>query len=259
MKKILALYGLFVLIHLASCQKPSTQILLGPGVIITVDKNADTWIKYRQFLNENGVKLTFYIEEYHTLDSAQKEHLRIMMKDGHEIAHHSKTHPHSDEYVAKYGMVNFLKDEIFSITKLMQQDGFNPQTFAYPFGDCTTDLDHELIKHFKSVRKIISTYATKRIADMDQVYYRFGNLTFFYACGIDKRYGRTTNEVLEALEVAKSSKSSLSLYTHYITPTPLLDDVSESYIIDEDFKTIIRKAKSLGLTFYTASEVSRNK
>lgn len=257
MTRLIVVYGLTFFLF-AGCGKSPHDKLLGAGILITVDKNADTWFPYRQFLKEHGAKLTFYIEDYHTLDSAQKARLHAMMSDGHEIAHHSKTHPHSDDYVSKYGMKQYIDDEILSITKLMQQDGFNPQTFAYPFGDCTAELDNELIKYFRSVRKIIDTYSTKRIADMDQAYYRFGNLTFFYACGIDKRYKRTLSEIEEALDVAKDSRSTVSLYTHYITPTPLENEPSESYIIDTDFKQIILKAEELGLKFYTASEVSRN-
>lgn len=257
MIRFIVVYGLALLLF-SGCSKSPNDKLLGAGILITVDKNADTWFPYRQFLKEHGAKLTFYIEEYHTLDSAQKARLLAMVSDGHEVAHHTKTHPHCDEYVADYGMQQFIDEEILSVTALMQQDGFNPQTFAYPFGDCTTELDKELIKHFKSVRKIIDTYSTKRMADMDQAYYRFGNLTFFYACGIDRRYKHPMEEIEEALEVAKNSRSTISLYTHYITPAPLENDPSESYIIDTDFKQIILKAEELGLTFYTASEVSRN-
>ena len=243
------------------CSKPSQSKLLGPGLALSIDAWPDSWHEHRQFFKDNGVKLTFYIEQYPKMLDSQKQKLRDFEADGSEVAHHTYTHAHADEYVAKYGMQQFIKNEILVPTIAMKRDGFHPLNFAYAHGDCTTETDVELANYFNSIRKIISPYGGKRICDMDQIYYRFGDITYYYACGIDTRYSHSLDEVYQALEYAKKSRTTICLYSHSIStnPIPLSVDISESYILADDLKKIVLKAKELGLTFYTAKDISRNK
>lgn len=236
--------------------KQKTNKILGPSVILTVDKPPDSWYQIKDFLKENNVKLTFYIECYQNISDSTKRIMKEMEADGHEIAHHTSTHPHSDEYVEKHGINKYLKYEIDTMTSLMNKDGFLPFNYAYPFGDLTTELDEHLLKRFNSVRKIISPYMNKRIADMDQLYYRYGDISLFYGTSIDQRHKHSLDEIYEALELAKSSKTAVSLYCHFIAIDKPLE-ISNSHVYMEDFKKIILKSKELGLRFYTVSEVSR--
>lgn len=236
--------------------KDYSNKLLGPSIILTVDKPPDTWYQLKDFLKENNVKLTFYIESYQNLSDSTKRIMKEMEADGHEMAHHTTTHPHSDEYLEKYGMPAYLKNEIDTMTSLMQKDGFYPDNYAYPFGDLTTELDGELLKRFNSVRKIISPYMNKRIADMDQLYYRYGNISLFYGTSIDQRHKHSMDEILESLEMAKESRSAVSLYCHFIAIDKPVEG-SNSHVYIHDFKKIVLKAKELGLRFYTVAEVSR--
>jgi peptidoglycan/xylan/chitin deacetylase (PgdA/CDA1 family) len=240
------------------CKKHENRNLLGPGILLTVDKPPDTWFHLKDFLKENGIKLTFYIEGYHDLADSTKWIMKQLQLDGHEMAHHTNSHPHSDEYVENYGMERFLNEEIISVTDSMKKDGFNPLTFAYPFGDCTAETDNRLLGHFNSLRKVLGTYLIKKIADMDLLYFRYGDIQLFYGTGIDVRYHHPNEEVFDALEKAKNSKQTISLYCHFLSNTGPLEG-SNSHIMEDDFKRIVLKAKELGLRFYTASEVSRKK
>lgn len=253
--KVYQIVSLILFAMLFRCSKDSAP-LLGPGLFLSIDKPADTWYHLRDFLNQHHVKLTFYIEEYQKLHDSSINILKQMQSDGHEIAHHTSTHPHSTHYVMKYGMNQYLKHEIFAMTDSMRQDGFNPVTFAYPFGDCSAELDNNLLQHFNSLRKTIGTYLNKHIADMDQLYFRYGSLKLFFGTGIDVRHHHSLNEVFEALEKAKSSRQTLSLYCHFLSTTGQLEETN-SHIMEDDLKQIILKAKELGLRFYTASEISR--
>ena len=85
--------------------KDYSNKLLGPSIILTVDKPPDTWYQLKDFLKENNVKLTFYIESYQNLSDSTKRIMKEMEADGHEMAHHTTTHPHSDEYLEKYGKI----------------------------------------------------------------------------------------------------------------------------------------------------------
>lgn len=248
---------LFVFITGFQCKDYSNK-LLGPGIILTIDKPPDTWYQVKDFMKENNVKLTFYVERYQDLSDDTKKIMQEMIADGHEIAHHTSTHPHSDEYVNKYGVDAYLKYEVDTMTYLMNKDGFYPTTYAYPFGDLTPELDNFLLKRFNSIRKIISPYMNKHIADMDQLYYRYGNISLFYGTSIDQRHKHSMDEITEALEMAKESRQTVSLYCHYLTVDKPYE-ATNSHIYLKDFKALVLKAKSLGLRFYTASEVSRKK
>jgi peptidoglycan/xylan/chitin deacetylase (PgdA/CDA1 family) len=250
--------AIFSLLLLASvqCRKDSAAPL-GAGILLTVDKPADTWYHLKDFLKENNVKLTFYVEGYQALHDSSRQILKEMMADGHEIAHHTSTHAHGDDFVREHGIDAYMLQEIISMRDSMRRDGFNPVNFAYPFGDCTAELDRNLLLHFNSLRKLLGTYLNKRIADMEQVYFRYGDLRIFYGIGIDVRYKRPLSEVFEALVKAKSSRQTVSLYCHYLSTTGRLEG-SDSHIMEEDLKRIVLKARSLGLRFYAVSEVSRH-
>ena len=257
MKNLAAIFIFLFIINLLHCSK-NNNVLLGPGILLTVDKPPDTWYHLKDFLKENHVKLTFYIESYQLLNDSSKRIMKEMIADGHEIAHHTTTHPHSDEYVKQFGMDAYLKNEIISMKDSMLKDGFNPLTFAYPFGDCTAAIDKELLKRFYSLRKVLGVYMNKKLADMDLIYFRYGNIKLFYGIGIDARYHHNVNEVFEALEKAKNSRQTVSLYCHFLSTPDGPFESSNSHIMESDLKDIVLKANSLGLRFYTASEVSRN-
>lgn len=239
------------------CSKAPNEKLLGAGIAISIDAAPDSWYVLRDYLKQQGVKLTFYIEYYQAFTPAQIQMLRDFELDGHEIAHHTTTHKHADDYIAQYGLQRYLNDEIFYSLKWMKQDGFNVNSFAYAHGDLTYQLDVELARYFYSIRKIISPYATKKLADMDQIYHRMAGITYYYAAGIDVRYGHTLSEVLSALELAQKSRTTICLYSHILVDKPRVDDPSYSFILMEDFKKIVEKANALGLKFYTATDMSR--
>ncbi|MBP7510885.1 MAG: polysaccharide deacetylase family protein [Bacteroidia bacterium] len=247
------LIGLFF----SNCNKDNSKPL-GAGILITVDKPPDTWQHLQTFLKENDVKLTFYIENYNIVADSTKEMMKSFMNDGHEIAHHSLTHAHADDYAEKYGVDAYLQNEILNVTEAMKKDGFNPVTFAYPHGDCTSEVDQALLNHFVNIRKIIAPYLNKKLCDLDQIYLRQGNVKVFYGAGIDTRYHLKLEDIFDALEKAKNSRQTISLYTHFLSKDGQPFEVSNSHIAQEDFIKIIKKAKELGLKFYTAKEVGAN-
>ncbi|MCF8254386.1 MAG: polysaccharide deacetylase family protein [Bacteroidia bacterium] len=251
------LFAILIGFTFSNCKKDNSKPL-GAGILITVDKPPDTWQHLQTFLKENDVKLTFYIENYNTITDSTKEMMKSFMKDGHEIAHHSLTHAHADEYAEKYGVDAYLQDEILNVTEAMKKDGFNPVTFAYPHGDCTSEVDQALLKHFVNIRKIIAPYLNKKLCDLDQIYLRQGNVKVFFGAGIDTRYHLELEDIFKALEKAKNSRQTISLYTHFLSKDGKPLEGSDSHIAQEDFIKIIQKAKELGLKFYTAKEVGAN-
>jgi peptidoglycan/xylan/chitin deacetylase (PgdA/CDA1 family) len=232
--------------------------LLGPGLVLSSDVPAHGWFHLRDFLKENGVKITFYVSGYKVLKSPQIDQMRAMQQDGHEIAHHTATHPHINEYLKSHSMDDYMRDEIFVMKDLMAHEGFNTKTFAYPHGDNTTESDQKLLEHFNSVRKTLNPYLSKHIEDMDPIYYRYGNIEIMNGCSIDRKSGHSRQEIIDALIKAKESRQTLCLYCHWIGGYGVEEDFPYS-IAEDDLKAILLKAKELGLTFYTANDVSKKK
>jgi hypothetical protein len=116
-----------------------------------------------------------------------------------------------------------------------------------------------LLKYFINIRKIIAPYLNKKICDLDQIYLRHGNVKVFFAAGIDARYKVNLEEIFDALEKAKSSRQTVSLYTHFLSKDGKPLESSNSHIAEEDFVKIIKKANELGLKFYTAKEIGQSR
>lgn len=91
------------------------------------------------FLNKHNVKGTFYV-----LSSAYTKRLdawKAALKDGHEIAHHTKSHP----CTGNYGFAKNKALEDFTLTRMAEDldaatdeiattFGIKPTSFAYPCG-----------------------------------------------------------------------------------------------------------------------------
>jgi hypothetical protein len=156
-----------------------------------------------------------------------------------------------------YDLKGFLKDNDIKMKEKMKQDGFDPRTFAYPYGDYTSESDRELLVRFTNIRKTLNPYLFKHIEDMDGIYYRYGDIKILNACSIDQKSEHDLSEIMDALTKAKRSRQTICLYCHFIAGhSGIAEDYAYS-IKEADLKAILLKAKELGLTFYTAAEASR--
>jgi hypothetical protein len=248
---------LAIIVLTGNCKKDVSDTLLGPGIIFTTDISADRWYDLKGFLKDNDIKITFYVNGYSLLKEAQISKMLEMQQDGHEIAHHTQTHPHIQEYLKTHSMAEYLQTEIADMKDKMKQDGFDPRTFAYPYGDYTSESDRELLVRFTNIRKTLNPYLFKHIEDMDGIYYRYGDIKILNACSIDQKSEHDLSEIMDALTKAKRSRQTICLYCHFIAGhSGIAEDYAYS-IKEADLKAILLKAKELGLTFYTAAEASR--
>ncbi len=242
---------------LSTCKKDDGVKLLGPGIMLSTDVQPHHWFRMRDFLKDNNIKITFYINGYQELTDSQIQQMRILVGDGHEMAHHTKTHPNIITYLKQNTLAEYLKTEIVEISDLMKKDGFDPVTFAYPDGEYTTESDQELLKLFYSVRKTQQPYLNKDLEDMDPIYYKYGNLKILNAGSIDRKFKHGLDEVYAALEKAKKSHQCIALYCHFVSYDNVAGDEGAYGINESDIKAVLLRAKSLHLTFYTAADVSR--
>ena len=71
------------------CTNPTER-----GVVLSFDdrKNIQSWNESREYLNSRGVKATFFVDNWGTIEDWELEILRNLSSDGHEIGFHSTSH-----------------------------------------------------------------------------------------------------------------------------------------------------------------------
>ena len=217
------------------------------GVAITFDDDRiDNWFAYLPFFDSAGIRATFYICKYHLLTPEQKNKLQLLKSHGHEIAYHTTSHHNMVEYVVRYHhtLEELIHNEIECDLKKMNQDGFYPITFAYPYGAHTGEYDHLLQRYFKSVRVLNgSTDYSQSLAPLD-------NNKILYGYGLDKSSKHSDESILKLMQSAKSNNCCAIFVGHDINK-----DSKLSVPLDRLAK-IVRTVKELGLKYYTVSEIS---
>jgi len=109
---------------------------------------ADVFIRYQ-------ARATFFVGEYDTLTDEQKDELRLLAHDGHDIEYHSTRHENAPQYAAKHGVDAYLANEIDPDLAAMRADGWEPIVFAYPYGHRSDALDRALLTRFTLLRSIM--------------------------------------------------------------------------------------------------------
>lgn len=217
------------------------------GIALTFDDyNIDNWYKYVDLFDSLQVKATFYISNYNLLTNAQKNKLKDVQKRGHEIAFHSSNHVNFLNYASKEGTDKLIKKEINEGLALMNNDGFYPTTFAYPFGKHNDVLDKLLLKQFKSVRALNGTH------DLSRSLAPLQNNKLLFSLGIDESSKRSMDNIKVLLVLAQQKDRCAVMLAHNIEKenTQLQIPVSK-------LKELIIAAKNLNLRFYTVAEISR--
>lgn len=128
----------------------------------------------------------------------------------------------------------------------MNNDGFYPTTFAYPYGQHNDKLDKLLLKHFKSVRALNGTQ------DLSRSLSSIGNNQLIFGLGIDESSKRDLGKIEGLLYLAQQRNSCATLLVHNIER----NDIKMQLPLWK-LKEIILTAKSLSLKFYTISEISK--
>lgn len=217
-----------------------------PGIALTFDDyTVNDWYKCLPLFDSFGVRATYYISNYNKLSREEISKLKIIQQHGHEIAFHTTNHCNLVKYLNNTSMSKLVQNEIVAGLKKMNADQFYPTTFAYPYGQHNQALDNELLKYFKSVRALNGTNNyTKSMAIA-------GNNKILYGLGIDVSSKRPLDVLLKLVHNAYENNVCLVFVSHHVDQpqtnlqTPL-----------QNLRAIIREASSLGMNFYTISEIS---
>jgi peptidoglycan/xylan/chitin deacetylase (PgdA/CDA1 family) len=226
-------------------QKPGH--LQTPGVALTFDDDRiDNWHKYLPLLDSVGIKATFYICKYNRLTEEQKRKLAIIKSHGHEIAFHSTNHYNMEEYVykQKHTIEELIHSEVETGLKLMNNDGYFPVSFAYPYGAHNGLFDKTLMRYFKSVRALNGTQ------DFSKSIVPTQNNNVLYGLGIDKSSKRSDPDIITMLQSTKKNNACAILVAHDINSD------NKYSVTKERILKIVAFVKQNDLKYYTVSEIS---
>lgn len=237
-----------VIIVFSGCKKFKKEGSLNQqGIVLTFDDDRiDNWFKYLPLLDSAGAKATFYVCKYNRLTADQKNKLHIIQSHGHEIAYHTISHYNTVDYIYKYHHTidEFIQKEIVCGLKMMNNDGFYPTTFAYPYGTHNAVINKALKRYFKSVRALNGSYDySKSLASGEKN-------DVLYGFGIDKGSNHSDVVLTQLLEAAKSYNACAVLVAHNINTNGRLS------VSKERLLKIFSLVKSLGLKYYKAAEIS---
>lgn len=220
----------------------------GGGVVLTFDDVfVDEWYAADDVMAAYNWKATFFVTKYAELTNQQKEKLHTLNNHGHEIGGHGLNHIKATEYIAQHGIDTYIDTEITPMLEMMQNDGFDIKTFAYPYGDRSPQTDEKLCNYFDIVRA--TTYGQSK-PEKQTCYYRKGS-KIIYALGMDDSYHATTDYLISLLKYAKQHNKIVILYGHKI-----VNSVNSSYETPVNkLKKICEYAHQNNMTFYTVDEL----
>lgn len=197
------------------------------------DIPASAWLEAGPVLAQHGVKATYYVcgglAGGRNLDLPQfeTEHLQALHEAGHEVGCHTYEHVSTLRLSPTELDASLARNAAWVSERL---DGYQMQTFAYPFGDCAMGSKAMVDRRFlcgRGVRDGINSGRSDR--------------NLLQAIGLESR--RLPGYDLEALVASTAaSKGWLIAYGHDVSgaPTPY-------GCRPEDLDRLIRLAKAAGL------------
>jgi Polysaccharide deacetylase len=118
------------------------------------DHDLAGWHPLRSMFDRYGAKVTFFVSSFWSLSEEDLGKLRDLAADGHAIEYHSTFHENAEEYSRANGVERYVEDDILPDLQRMREAGFDPTSFAYPFGARTAATDAALLQHFRLLRAI---------------------------------------------------------------------------------------------------------
>jgi len=224
----------------------------GPGAIVLTfdDRHIDAWYKADSIFSIYNWKATFCVSAYGTLTENQKLKLLSLQNNGHEIASHGTHHYNASEYLSNHSMDEYIKNEILPSLNEMQKDGLNINSFAYPGGVRSVELDLALFDYFPVLRG--TTYG--KISAKSKSHYLIRGEKELLVCGlgIDNHYSHfDIDYIINLLEYADKENIALILYGHKIAD----NDTSKYVTSYNTLNEICNYAQQNGMEFLTLREL----
>ncbi len=131
----------------------------GPGLALSFDDTSiDAWHDLLPTLAQHGAHVTFFVSRYPDWTDEGKAELQDLAAAGHAVEAHTILHLRGPDYVEAKGLDAYMADEVLPSITLLQDDGFDVDAFAYPFGTRTSETDRAILKHVRALRSVVFTW-----------------------------------------------------------------------------------------------------
>lgn len=244
----------FSLSLLISCEQKKITPKPKPtgGVVLTFDDAyVKEWFEADKVLNRYSWKATFCVCKINTLDTIEINKLHILENEGHEIAGHGFHHYNAVKFIEKYGIDNYMNQEIDPMLDVMQRDSFKVTSFAYPDGERTTKLDSALLGKFNIIRG--RAFGDEK-PNLQDCFYNNKRLVFGF--DIDNNHiNFSVPYLLKLLNYAKKNNKILILCSHKV-----VKNVTANYQTKlETLELVCDYMKKNNMKYYTLSDLNKLK
>lgn len=243
-------FQLFIILTLASCGANERSL---SGICISFDDRAiHEWYSMKELLKQYDVKVTFFVTQFDSLDASEIAMLRELALDGHEIGSHGALHVMSEKYIKENSYKSYLQNEIRSSISSMKKAGFEPLSFAYPYGSKYWFTDFLLLRDFRILRGVTGLNKQKDLTLLDDIYFDFDGDRTVSAIGIDHGSGLTEIMIQQAMQRAVDRNEVLLLYGH--CPANSMEGASYNFDV-KLLEFVLMEASGNNLKFYKISEL----
>ena len=129
-----------------------------PGIALSFDDfSIFEWTALRPLFDQYDARVTFFLTRYRDQRAENKQLVRDLADDGHDIAAHGIAHLRAPTYVEEHGLAAYMKDEALPSIDVLRADGYDVTSFAYTFGARTSELDDAILEHVALVRSVAFT------------------------------------------------------------------------------------------------------
>ena len=113
------------------------------------------WNESMSYFEEYNVHATFYIDRQNSLSEEDYATLHHFVEVGHEIGLHTLEHKSLADHLNNGGVENeWFEQQVIPSMQIMEQQGFEIESFSYPFGERTIESDkliHSIIPVLRGV------------------------------------------------------------------------------------------------------------
>jgi peptidoglycan/xylan/chitin deacetylase (PgdA/CDA1 family) len=116
------------------------------------DQNVESWYGIRELMQSHGARVTFFVSRFAGLTAEQRRLLAELASDGHAIEAHGVHHLNAETLIPMIGIDAYIAEEVLPSITILQDAGYQPTAFAYPFGRNTEAADAAVLELVDKVR-----------------------------------------------------------------------------------------------------------
>jgi len=116
------------------------------------DQNIESWYGIRELMQTHDARVTFFVSRFAGLSAEQRGLLAELAADGHAVEPHSVNHLNAETLIPMIGLDAYIAEEVLPSITILEDAGYHPTTFAYPFGRNSSAADEAILKLVDKVR-----------------------------------------------------------------------------------------------------------